>query len=109
MKIFILTFWGLMAAPLAYFGWALYSDYRKATGSTWSRLVSAAQDSATVLWAKFCAGLAIVIANLDSIANALGDPSAATFVNTWLSNPKAVAAVMLGISIVTIVARKRTL
>ena len=87
----------------------VYLQYRKETGTTWQRLLGAAQHSATILWAKFCIVVAGVAGNLDSLADMLGQPEAKDFINAWVGNPKVIAGIMLAIALVTIGARKRTL
>jgi hypothetical protein len=97
------------AAVFVVVGFHLFTQYRKANGSTWQRLLSAAKESATILWGKFCLLLAALVSQLDNLADIAGMPEAKTFIETWLGNPKAVAGIMLALSLVTIAARKRTL
>lgn len=89
--------------------WQFYLDYRSEIGTPWSRAVKAAQFSATILWQKFCIVLAAIVAQLDNVADLVGQPEAKDFINTWLGNPKLIAAIMLGMAAVTIMARKRSL
>lgn len=98
-----------LAAIAAYFVFNVYAGYRAATGSWWTRLLAGARNSATMLWAKFCVVLAAVVANLDHIADALGQPDAKEYIQVILGNPKAVAGVMLALTAVTMWARARTL
>lgn len=98
-----------LLALAAYVGWTFYSNYRSNIGTRWQRALEAAQESATMLWQKFCIVLAAIVAQLDNVADLLGAPEAKDFINTWLGNPKVIAAVMLGIVTVTILARKRSL
>ena len=90
-------------------GWHLALAYRKATGSTWERLLCAGRESATILWGKFCLLLSGLVASLDSLADLLNVPELKTWIETALGNPKAVAAIMLVLSAVSIYARRRTL
>jgi hypothetical protein len=99
----------LILGILLAFGWHMVRQYRKATGSTWERLLSAGKESATILWGKFCILLSGLIASLDSLADLLNMPELKTYIEMALGNPKAVAGVMLALSVVTIYARKRTL
>lgn len=72
------------------------------------RLWDAAYGSATKLWAKFVMLLAAIVANLDTAADILGMPEMRGHIDMLLGNPKIVAGIMLGISIVTLRARSRT-
>jgi len=92
-----------------YFGYTVYKGYRSATGTVWQRLLAGARSSATMLWGKFAIALAAVVANLDHIADALGQPDAKQYIQDALGNPKAVAGVMLVITAISMWARMRTL
>ncbi len=103
---------GILIASLAvmgYIGWNVYSQYRVATGSTFQRLLAAARNSATLLWGKFVVFVSLIVGNLDTIATQLGAPEVSTFINTYIGNPKIIAAIMLGISLTSMAARLRTL
>jgi len=96
-------------AIVAFVAWNVYSQYRKAQGTVWERLLASARNSATMLWGKFSIAVAGIIANLDPIATWIGGPDAANFLNTYIGNPKILAAVMLVISMISMWARTRTL
>ena len=99
-----------LLALVGYGGWTFYKDYKdEKVGSVWQRAVAAAQHSATMLWQKFCIVVAAVVAQLDNLADLFNAPEAKDFINTWLGNPKLIAAIMLAMATITIVARKRTL
>ena len=106
MRILIdLFFLGLLIVV----GWHMVVQYRKATGTTWERLLTSAKESATVLWGKFCMLLSGLIASLDSVADFFNMPELKTYIEMALGNPKVVAGVMLVLSAVSIYARRRTL
>ena len=90
-------------------GFPLVTQYRKAPGTTWQRLLAAGRESATILWGKFCILLSGLLASLDSLADLLHMPELKSYFETALGNPKAVAGIMLAVSVVTIYARRRTL
>ena len=72
------------------------------------RSLAAGKHSATILWARFCAAVASAadgVVWLCEIANA---PNVAGAVQTYLT-PKAVAAVMITVAVITEVARRRSL
>ena len=85
-------------------------QYKKETGKTGlDRLWATARDSATYLWGKFCFVLAAISLNLDKLADALGQQQWEDTLNKIGANPKTIGAVLLGVSLVTIAARLRTL
>lgn len=92
-----------------YFGVTTYLGFRKAEGTVWARLLTAAGDSATLLWSRFVMLLAGTIGSIGDIGDAIGDPSIRGYAETVLGNPKIVAGALLAVSIVTVAARKRTL
>lgn len=97
-----------LVAALGYIGITFYLQYREElVGSWWQKSIAAARDSATILWTKFCAALALIVYQLDNIADLVGMPEAKEFINNWLGNPKAISGVMLAISLVTFYARTR--
>lgn len=96
-----------MLAFAAYVVWVNYSEYRKTTGTTWERLLATARNSATILWSRFCFVLAGIVAQLDNFTDLIGQPEMKDFINTWVGNPKVIAAIMLGIASITIYARTR--
>jgi thiol:disulfide interchange protein len=89
--------------------WTFVQAYWREQGSTFDRLLGAAQESATILWSKFTVIVAAIVAQLGDIADLIGQPEWKDAINVWLGNPKVVAGVMLAISVITITARKRTL
>lgn len=93
----------------AWIVWTFVQAYWREQGSTFNRLLGAAQESATILWSKFCVVVAAIVAQLGDIADMLGQPEAKEAINAWLGNPKVVAGVMLAIAAITITARKRTI
>lgn len=109
LNIFTTTVSLLFVALIAYIVWNVYSQYRTASGTTWERLLSAARNSATMLWAKFVLFVSGFVANLDTIAGMLGGDDAKNFINSYISNPKEIAAIMASIALVSMWARLRTL
>lgn len=97
-----------LVAALGYIGVTFYLQYREEqVGTWWQKSLAAARDSATILWTKFCAAVALVVYQLDSLADLAGLPEWKDAINTWLGNPRAIAGVMLAISLVTFWARTR--
>lgn len=76
----------------------------------WQKLAALAWRSATVAWSYVMAAIALVLQSLDSIAAALGDPEFKAQVSDWLgADPRTLGHVMLGIAVVTFVARMRAI
>ena len=97
------------AIVAVYVAYDIYSRYRTATGSTWDRLLAAAKDSATMLFGKFTIILAGIVGALNDFLDAIGQSQLKEYVDAALGNPKAVAGVMIGIAVVSMAARMRTL
>jgi hypothetical protein len=66
-------------------------------------------NSLTIAWGYFLAFAGAILQGLDSIADALGDPSLKDQISASIGDAKTAGRVLLGISIVTIVARLRSL
>ena len=110
MKYFSLAWTVGTLILLAYVVWTIYSQYSKEVGtSVWSRLIAACRDSATILVAKLTAILAVVVAQLDNLADLFNAPEAKDFINQWVGNPKVISAIMLAITFLVFRARMRTL
>ena len=98
-----------LVGVLGYIGVTFYMQYREElVGTWWQKSLAAARDSATILWTKFCAALALIIYQLENIADLIGMPEAKEFISIWLGNPKVISGVMLAISLVTFYARVRS-
>lgn len=98
-----------LASIAAYFIYNIYRLYRDATGTVWQRFLAAGRESATMLWSKFIIILAGIVANLDYMADLIGQPGMKEYIDQLAGNPRTVAIVMLVISVVTMTARARTL
>lgn len=83
-------------------------EYRAATGTMFQRAVSAAHDSATMLWQYIVLFSANLLAWSEKGAEALNLPDVQSFLTEHVK-PGMLATVMTGIAIVTIVARLRGL
>jgi hypothetical protein len=66
-------------------------------------------NSLTIAWGYFLAFAGAILQGFDSIADALGDPSLKDQISASIGDAKTAGRVLLGISIVTIVARLRSL
>lgn len=65
--------------------------------------------SVTIAW-SYCVGLfGAVAAMIDQIADALGDPGIKDQISAAIGDPRMTGRILLGISVITIFARLRTL
>lgn len=88
---------------------ALKSFYIEAD-TFWGKVWAIMGKSVTVVWGVFLTGVGTIFQWLDPIASALGDPDLKVQVSDALqANPKILGYVLMGISVVTIVARLRSI
>jgi hypothetical protein len=74
-----------------------------------ARLKAACLHSMTIAW-SYCIALAGALASIvDDLADALGDPSVKDQIGSAIGDVKTTGRIMLVISVVTIIARLRTL
>lgn len=100
---------GLVAVAL-YLVWQVAARYRAAEGTVWERLLATAKDSATILFNKVVAVVALLVGGLGDVAEFAGQPELKTTIETYLGgNPKVLTVVLLIVATITIFARKRTL
>lgn len=99
---------GLLSLAM-YIVWQAVSAWRAASGSVWQRLLASAKDSATILWAKFVSLIASLAGLAGEFADAVGAPGVKEQVQSALGNPVYVALFLVGVSFISIAARKRTL
>lgn len=98
-------------AMFALAGWFIYDmgkRYVAAQGTTWDRILSAGKGSATIAWSKLTAALAALSGGAAYLGDWLGDPTLTGAVQAILK-PELIPFFMLGVALVTIWARKRTL
>ncbi len=70
---------------------------------------AACLNSLTIAWSYFLAFAGAVMQALDSIADALGNPDLKQEISDAIGDAKTVGRILLGISIVTILARLRSI
>lgn len=76
----------------------------------WQKLSALAWRSATVAWSYAMAAGGLVLQSLDGVAAAVGDPDLKAHISEWLGgDPKTLGFVMLGIAVVTFVARMHSI
>lgn len=109
MKALGIVFSIAMLAIALYAAYIFYREWWKTEPSKtkFQRAIEAAKQSETVLWNQFVVIIAGVVAQLDNIADALNMPQLKSFIDQWFT-PKTVAAVMLGVALISIKARLRS-
>ena len=75
----------------------------------WARIKACCLNSLTVAWGYCLAFAGAAMQTIDTIADALGDPSLRDQISAAVGDPRTVGRILLGVSIVTIIARLRTL
>jgi hypothetical protein len=74
-----------------------------------AKIKAACLHSMTVAWSYCVAFVGAAASVIDQIADALGDPSLKDQISTAIGDAKTTGRILFGISIVTIIARLRTL
>jgi hypothetical protein len=75
----------------------------------WARIKACCLNSLTVAWG-YCLALAgAAMQGIDTVADALGDPTLRDQISAAIGDAKIVGRILLGVSIITIVARLRSL
>lgn len=105
MKTALAIFFGSL---LAYVSYVIFSSWKNQTGTVWQRILGTANESATILWAKFVAAIAIIVGGMDYIADMVGSPEVKEAIQGVI-NPKYVAGFLLAVALITVIARKRTM
>lgn len=83
--------------------------YSEANGF-WAKVWAWCGNSFTIAWSKIVGGIGAGLMLLDPIASALGDPDLKTqATNILQSNPKVLGYFLMGVSVITIAARIRSL
>ncbi|MEW6645362.1 MAG: hypothetical protein AB1586_33035 [Pseudomonadota bacterium] len=75
----------------------------------WRKLKGACLHSLTVAWSYVLAIVGAVFQAIDSVADTLGDPTLRDQLTAAIGDTRTVGRILLGISIVTLVARLRSL
>lgn len=75
----------------------------------WTRLKALCLHSATIAWSYVLMALGSLLQLIDAAGDALGDPGIKDQVSAAIGDAKTVGRILLGISIVNIVARVRSL
>lgn len=88
---------------------AFQTFYANANGF-WAKVWAWCGNSATIAWSKIVGGVGAGLALLDPISTALGDPDLKTQATNLLqSNPKVLGYFLMGVSLITIFARIRSI
>lgn len=91
-----------------YFLYSMVSGYIESAGTVWGRVLNAGKGSATIVWARFVVIVNSGIAVLAGAADFVKSPEVSSALQTY-GGPKVVAAIMIGVAVVSELARRRTL
>jgi hypothetical protein len=75
----------------------------------WRKVKASCLNSLTVAWGYCLAIAGVMMQGLDTAADALGDPNLKDQISASIGDTRTAGRVLLGISIVTIVARMRSI
>jgi hypothetical protein len=75
----------------------------------WTRVKSCCLHSLTVAWGYCLAVTGALMQAIDAIADSLGDPSLRDQISAAIGDTKTVGRILLAVSIVTIIARLRSI
>ena len=75
----------------------------------WVKVKACCLHSLTIAWSYCLVFAGALMQGLDSIADALGDPNLKDQISASIGDAKTVGRILLGISIVTIIARLRSI
>jgi hypothetical protein len=75
----------------------------------WAKVKAFCLHSLTVAWGYCLAIVGVVMQSIDTAADALGDPGLRDQISAAIGDAKTAGRILLGISVVTIVARLRSI
>ena len=75
----------------------------------WTKIKAFCLNSLTIAWGYVVAVAGLLLQGLDSVADALGDPNLKDQISAAIGDTKTVGRILLGVSVLTIVARLRSL
>jgi hypothetical protein len=74
----------------------------------WARIKALCRDSLTIAWSYCLAIAGAAMQGFDTLADAFGDPTLKDQISAAIGDTKTVGRILLGVSIVTLIARMRT-
>ena len=75
----------------------------------WARIKACCLNSLTIAWSYCLAFAGAAMQGLDSVADALGDPNLKDQISASIGDARTAGRVLLGISVITMIARLRSL
>jgi hypothetical protein len=78
-------------------------------GEMWAKIKAFCLNSLTIAWGYVVAFAGLLLQGLDSVADALGDPNLKDQISAAIGDTRTVGRILLGVSVLTIVARLRSL
>lgn len=98
----------LVLRPILHAIPALKTFYDEAD-TFWTKAKALTWNSLTVAWSYLMAAVGTVFQTIDGIGSALGDPGLKDQIAQAIGDPKTVGKILLGISVVTLLARLRSI
>jgi hypothetical protein len=74
----------------------------------WARIKASCRHSLTIAWSYCLAVVGAAMQGLDTLADALGDPNLRDQISAAIGDARTVGRILLGVSLVTLIARLRT-
>jgi hypothetical protein len=75
----------------------------------WARIKACCLNSLTIAWSYFLVFAGALMQGMDAIADALGDPNLKDQISAAIGDTRTAGRILLGISVVTIMVRLRSL
>ncbi|WP_315777043.1 MULTISPECIES: hypothetical protein [unclassified Bradyrhizobium] len=75
----------------------------------WTKVKAACRHSLTIAWGYVLAVVGFLLSIVDNVSDALGDPSLKDQISAAVGDTRAVGRIFLAISLITILARLRSL
>ncbi|WP_315796559.1 hypothetical protein [Bradyrhizobium sp. SZCCHNRI3043] len=75
----------------------------------WTKVKAACRHSLTIAWSYVLAVVGLLLSIVDNVSDALGDPSLKDQISAAVGDTRAVGRIFLAISLITILARLRSL
>lgn len=75
----------------------------------WAKIKDWSLNSLTIAWGYFLSFVGAILQLVDTVGDALGDPNLKDQISSAIGDPKTVGRLLLGVSVITIIARMRSL
>jgi hypothetical protein len=75
----------------------------------WAKIKTVCMGSITMAWSYILSACGALLDNIEAIATALGDPNLKAQITSAIGDPKTVGKIVLGIGIITAIARMKSI